>query len=167
MTLSLDSLIGDGVEAAVKLKHRRRLHRLGWDRALAPDDSGLWAAGDPPPRPSCALQVLIDGAQALPEMARAMRSAQRYIHVTGWHLAPHFELVRDEHTEVLGALLAELAETRRRAHPRVGRGTGAGVSPDPQGGRRDGREPRARHAHPLRDRSRGSTRSTATTRRRS
>ncbi len=111
MTLSLDSLIGDGVEAAVKLKHRRRLHRLGWDRALAPDDSGLWAAGDPPPRGGCALQVLIDGAQALPEMARAMRGAQRYIHVTGWHLAPHFELVRDEHTEVLGALLAELAET--------------------------------------------------------
>jgi phosphatidylserine/phosphatidylglycerophosphate/cardiolipin synthase-like enzyme len=111
MTLSLDSLIGDGVEAAVKLKHRRRLHRLGWDRALAPDDRGLWAAGDPPPRERCALQVLIDGAQALPEMARAMRGAQRYIHVTGWHLAPHFELVRDTHTEVLGALLAELAET--------------------------------------------------------
>ena len=111
MTLSLDSLIGDGVEAAVKLKHRRRLHRLGWARALAPDDRGLWAAGDPPPRERCALQVLIDGAQALPEMARAMRGAQRYIHITGWHLAPHFELVRDTHTEVLGALLAELAET--------------------------------------------------------
>jgi phosphatidylserine/phosphatidylglycerophosphate/cardiolipin synthase-like enzyme len=111
MTLSLDSLIGDGVEAAVKLKHRRRLQRLGWDRALAPDDRGLWAAGDPPPRERCALQVLIDGAQALPEMARAMRGAQRYIHITGWHLAPHFELVRDTHTEVLGALLAELAET--------------------------------------------------------
>ena len=111
MTVSLDSLIGDGVEAAVKLKHRRRLHRLGWDRALAPDDSGLWAAGDPPPREGCALQVLIDGAQALPEMAHAMRGAQRYIHITGWHLAPHFELVRDERTEVLGSLLAELAET--------------------------------------------------------
>jgi phosphatidylserine/phosphatidylglycerophosphate/cardiolipin synthase-like enzyme len=110
VTLSLDSLIGDGVEAAVKLKHRRRLHRLGWDRALAPDDRSLWAAGDPPPREGCSLQILIDGAQALPEMARTMRGAERYIHITGWHLAPHFEIVRDEHTEVLGALLAELAE---------------------------------------------------------
>jgi phosphatidylserine/phosphatidylglycerophosphate/cardiolipin synthase-like enzyme len=111
MTRSLDSLIGDGVEAAVKLKHRRRLHRLGWDRALHPTDGGLWAAGEPPPREGCAMRLLIDGAQALPEMARAMRGAQRYIHLTGWHLAPHFELVRDEHTEVLGALLAELAES--------------------------------------------------------
>ena len=111
MTWSLDSLIGDGVEAVVKRKHRRRLHRLGWDRALQPTDGGLWAAGEPPPRDGCAMQLLIDGAQALPEMARAMRGAQRYIHVTGWHLAPHFELVRAERTEVLGALLAELAET--------------------------------------------------------
>lgn len=111
MSPSLDALIGDGVEAAVKLKHRRRLHRLGWDRALHADDPGLWAAGDPPPRDGCALQVLIDGAEALREMALAMRSAEHYIHITGWHLAPHFEIVRDEHTEVLGALLAELAET--------------------------------------------------------
>jgi phosphatidylserine/phosphatidylglycerophosphate/cardiolipin synthase-like enzyme len=107
----LDTLIGDGVEAAVMAKHRNRLRRLGWERALEPDGGGLWAQGDPPPRSGCSLELLIDGAQALPAMASAMRQARSYIHVTGWHVAPHFELVREGSHEVLGALLAELAET--------------------------------------------------------
>src|SRR5947199_1475948 len=107
----LDTLIGDGVEAAVRAKHRHRLRRHGWARALEPDDGSLWAAGDPLPRPVCSLELLIDGAQALPAMAAAMRQARRYIHVTGWHVARHFEIVRDGSHEVLGALLAELAET--------------------------------------------------------
>jgi phosphatidylserine/phosphatidylglycerophosphate/cardiolipin synthase-like enzyme len=107
----LDTLIGGGVEAAVRAKHRYRLRRHGWARALEPDGDSLWAAGDPPARAGCSLQLLIDGAQALPAMAAAMRQARRYIHVTGWHVAPHFEIVRDGSHEVLGALLAELAET--------------------------------------------------------
>ncbi len=112
MTPSLDSLIGDGVDAAVKRKHQRRLHRLGWNRAVnPPTDGAMWAAGDPPPRQGCAMQLLIDGAEALPEMARVMRAARHYVHLTGWDLAPHFELVRADRTEVIGALLAELAET--------------------------------------------------------
>ncbi len=106
----LDSLIGDGVEAAVKTKHRLRLRRLGWQRALDPPADGLWAAGDPPPRPGCELEVLIDGARALPEMARAMEQARHSIHISGWHIAPDFELVRGRSPLVLGILLAELAE---------------------------------------------------------
>jgi phosphatidylserine/phosphatidylglycerophosphate/cardiolipin synthase-like enzyme len=106
----LDTLIGDGVEAAVKAKHTLRLRRLGWHRALEPDSDGLWAAGDPPPRPGCELEVLIDGARALPEMARAMEQAQHTIHITGWHLAPDLELIRDQPPVVLGVLLADLAE---------------------------------------------------------
>jgi phosphatidylserine/phosphatidylglycerophosphate/cardiolipin synthase-like enzyme len=105
-----DAVLGDAIEAAVRAKHRRRLRKLGWERALDPPDEGPWAAGDPPPRPGCALDVLIDGAQALPAIAEALRGAQRFVHLTGWHVAPHFELVRDEPPVVLGALLAELAE---------------------------------------------------------
>jgi phosphatidylserine/phosphatidylglycerophosphate/cardiolipin synthase-like enzyme len=105
-----DALVGDAIEAAVRAKHRRRLRRLGWERALDPPDDGLWAAGDPPPRPGSSLDVLIDGAQVLPAIAEALRGARRFVHITGWHLAPHFELVRDEPPVVLGALLAELAE---------------------------------------------------------
>jgi phosphatidylserine/phosphatidylglycerophosphate/cardiolipin synthase-like enzyme len=105
-----DALVGDAIEAAVRAKHRRRLRKLGWERALEPPGDSLWAAGDPPPRPGCSLDVLIDGAQALPAIAEALRGARRFVHITGWHLAPHFELVRDEPPVVLGALLAELAE---------------------------------------------------------
>jgi phosphatidylserine/phosphatidylglycerophosphate/cardiolipin synthase-like enzyme len=105
-----DAAIGDAIEAAVRAKHRRRLKRLGWERALEPPDSSLWAAGDPPPRDGCSLEVLIDGAQALPAIAQALQDARRFVHLTGWHVAPHFELVRGEPPVVLGALLAELAE---------------------------------------------------------
>jgi phosphatidylserine/phosphatidylglycerophosphate/cardiolipin synthase-like enzyme len=105
-----DSLVGDGVEAAVKAKHRRRLRRLGWERAVAPDDSRLWAAGEPGPRRGCSLEVLIDGADALSEMAHALQDAREFVHITGWHVAPWFELVRGDSPVVLGELLAELAE---------------------------------------------------------
>ncbi len=106
----LDSLIGGGVEAAVRAKHRVRLHRLGWTQALDPPGVELWARGDPPPREGCSMSVLIDGAQALPEIADAIAGARRFVHITGWHVAPHFELVRGEHPVVLGAILAEAAE---------------------------------------------------------
>jgi phosphatidylserine/phosphatidylglycerophosphate/cardiolipin synthase-like enzyme len=105
-----DAALGDAIEAAVSAKHRRRLKRLGWERALEPPDDGLWAAGDPPPREGCSLEVLVDGAEALPAIAEAMQGARDFVHLTGWHLAPHFELVRGEPPVVAGALLAELAE---------------------------------------------------------
>ncbi len=106
----LDAIVGDGVEAAVRAKHWWRLRRLGWSHALAPADDGVWAAGDPPPRDGCSLEVLIDGAQAFPRIAEAIESARHYVHVTGWHVAPYFELVRAERPGVLGELLAEAAE---------------------------------------------------------
>ena len=105
-----DATVGNAIEAAVTMKHRRRLRRLGWERALEPPDDGLWAAGDPAPRQGCSLDVLVDGAQALPAIAEALQGARRFVYVTGWHLAPHFELVRGEPAVGIGALLAELAE---------------------------------------------------------
>ena len=58
----LDTLLGDGIEAAVNLKHRRRLDRLGWRHVFSPSSPGVFAGGDPPPREGCRLEVLIDGA---------------------------------------------------------------------------------------------------------
>ena len=106
-----DATFGNAIETAVTVKHRRRLRRLGWERALEPPDDGLWAAGDPPPRQGCSLDVLVDGAQALPAIAEAIQGARRFVYVTGWHLAPHFELVRGEPPVGIGALLAERAES--------------------------------------------------------
>ncbi len=108
----LDAAVGDTVEAVVRRKHRRRLARLGWSRALQPPDDAIWAAGDPPPRAGNAVDVLIDGAQALPALARALHAARRYVRLTGWHLEPSFELMRGgraNHGQSIGALLGELA----------------------------------------------------------
>jgi phosphatidylserine/phosphatidylglycerophosphate/cardiolipin synthase-like enzyme len=110
LVTEVDDLIGDGIEAAVCAKHRWRLRRLGAEHVLSPPDEGLWAAGDPPPRDGCSMDVLIDGAQAFPAIADAIAGARDFIHVTGWHVAPHFDLVRGERPSTLGPMLAEAAE---------------------------------------------------------
>ena len=89
----LDARVGDGIEALVRAKHHWRLRRLGAATAIDPGD-GWWAAGDPPPRAGCSLEVLIDGAEYFVALAEAIQSARRYVHIAGWHLAPYFELVR-------------------------------------------------------------------------
>jgi phosphatidylserine/phosphatidylglycerophosphate/cardiolipin synthase-like enzyme len=106
----IDSVLGDGVEAAVRIKHRRRLRRLGSDHALEPANDRLWATGDPPPREGCKLEVLIDGAQAFPAIADAIEQARESIHITGWHVAPHFDLVRGGPSGSLGEMLSEAAQ---------------------------------------------------------
>src|SRR3984885_13254300 len=106
----VDATIGAGVEAAVRAKHERRLDRLGWARALRPDGAGTWAAGSPPPRDGCVLDVLIDGEEAMAAIAEAIASAREFVHITGWHFAAGFELVRGKPSGALGALLAEAAE---------------------------------------------------------
>lgn len=106
----IDHLLGRAVELTVEHHHRRRLRRLGQIAALRPDGPGLWASGDPPPRAGNRLEVLVDGAAALPPIAAAIAGARSHVHITGWHLRPHFELVRGERPVVLGGLLAEVAE---------------------------------------------------------
>src|SRR5262249_20153539 len=54
--------------------------------------------------------VLVDGAAAFPRIAEAIAGARDHVHITGWHVAPEFELGRGEPPLVLGQLLAELAE---------------------------------------------------------
>jgi phosphatidylserine/phosphatidylglycerophosphate/cardiolipin synthase-like enzyme len=106
-----DALLGAAIEATVKRHHRRRLRRLGHGGVLDPPPTPtLFATGDPAPRPGCTLEVLVDGATALPAMAQALRVARSHVHITGWHLASHFELIRGEHPIAIGPLLAELAE---------------------------------------------------------
>ena len=106
----VDALLGDGVEAAVQLKHRRRLTKLGWGRLYSSPPPGVFAEGDPAPREGCELEVLIDGAQALPRIAEALAGAREFVHLTGWHLAPAFVLDRGRPETAIGALLAEIAQ---------------------------------------------------------
>ncbi|HXL16078.1 MAG TPA: phosphatidylserine/phosphatidylglycerophosphate/cardiolipin synthase family protein [Streptosporangiaceae bacterium] len=99
---------GQLVERLTISHHRRRLRHVGWMPASDPM-SGGWAVGDPPPRPSNAVAVLIDGAEAFRAMAVAIANARSHVHLTGWHVTPDFALTRDGTPTILRRLLAEAA----------------------------------------------------------
>jgi phosphatidylserine/phosphatidylglycerophosphate/cardiolipin synthase-like enzyme len=100
---------GDLISKQICAHHRRRLRRIGWEHVLdAP--AGGWAEGDLPVRPGNRAEVLIDGAEALPVIASALRDARSHVHLTGWYFSPDFQLVRGADPVVLRNLLAELAE---------------------------------------------------------
>ncbi|GAC1580862.1 MAG: phospholipase D-like domain-containing protein [Candidatus Dormibacteria bacterium] len=107
---ALDSRAGDGLEWAMVAHHRRRLTRLGHAQVLdANPATGLWARAAPPPRGGNAIRMLVDGEQALGEVANALRAARSFVHIAGWHITPEFRLDHAEST-TLRDLLAELAE---------------------------------------------------------
>ncbi|MGW5237869.1 phospholipase D-like domain-containing protein [Monashia sp. NPDC004114] len=112
----LDAGVGDGIEAVLRRHHRRRLGRLGWSDVLDPPrpstEAGAqtWWSRQAPFRSGNSLEVLLDGADALPEMERAIRSAQHHVHIAGWHATPGFQLVRGPGAVRLRDLLAEVAE---------------------------------------------------------
>ena len=111
LRLAFDRAVGDAVERTVRRHHHRRLRRLGWEHALEPpDDDGLWASGEPPPRAGNDVEVLIDGAEALPRIAAEIESARSHVHIAGWHVAPWFALTRDGTRQELRSLLEEIAE---------------------------------------------------------
>jgi len=106
--LAGERLLGEAISDQIRRHHRRRLHRQGWEHALHHGPG--WAAGEPPPRAGNAIDVLIDGAEALPAIAKELQAAKSHVHITGWFFSPSFALVRDERPLVLRTLLAELAE---------------------------------------------------------
>jgi phosphatidylserine/phosphatidylglycerophosphate/cardiolipin synthase-like enzyme len=56
------------------------------------------------------VDVLVDGAEALPRLAEEVRAARSHVHVAGWFLSAHFALARGRARVELRDLLAELAE---------------------------------------------------------
>src|ERR1019366_9600158 len=93
----VDGWAGQGIEAVIGAHHRRRLQRVGrTDQLDPPHGPSLWAAGDPPPRAGGALDVLVDGGEALPCIADALSSARSQVHIAGWHVTPDFGLTRDD-----------------------------------------------------------------------
>ena len=102
-----DSALGIGLERLVTSHHRRRLSRIGWLNALDAPPGG-WAEGDPPPRPGNELEVIVDGAEALPRIADEIERAKSHVWIAGWHFSPDFRLRGEGPT--LRDLLAEAAE---------------------------------------------------------
>jgi phosphatidylserine/phosphatidylglycerophosphate/cardiolipin synthase-like enzyme len=106
----VDTALGAGIERLVRRHHARRLAKIGWERALDPPDATLWTAGEPSPRAGCALEVLIDGVEALPRLVEELKKARSHVHLAGWFLSPSFALTREPERVELRGLLAELAE---------------------------------------------------------
>ena len=103
-------MLGDVIEGADLLRHRRRLSKLGHGVSFSPgSDGSLWAAGDPPPRPGNALDVLIDGEEVLPAIEAAIRSARSHVHISGWSITPGFALTRGEEPAIVHDLLADVS----------------------------------------------------------
>ena len=103
----VDSALGSGLERLVSSHHRRRLRRIGRLGALDPPPGG-WAEGDPAPRAGNELEVIVDGAEALPRIADEIERARSHVWIAGWHFSPDFRL-RGEGPS-LRDLLAEAAE---------------------------------------------------------
>jgi phosphatidylserine/phosphatidylglycerophosphate/cardiolipin synthase-like enzyme len=104
-----DRHLGAAVSRVTRDHHRRRLKRIGWLGALDPPAGG-WAAGEPQPRQGGSLEILIDGAEALPRMVAELERAESHVHIAGWFFSPDFALTRDAEPTILRNLLAELAE---------------------------------------------------------
>jgi phosphatidylserine/phosphatidylglycerophosphate/cardiolipin synthase-like enzyme len=104
-----DHLVGDNVERLFVAHHERRLRRLDQTHALHPLEGSLWVPGDPPPREGTSIDVLIDGAAALPRIAAALQHARSHVLIAGWSITADFALVRDGERLTVRNLLADLA----------------------------------------------------------
>jgi len=103
-----DGALGQAVERLTVSHHRRRLNRVSWAAAIDPRP-GVWADGEPPPRPGNTVEVLIDGADAFRAMATSMAQARSHVHITGWHITPDLAMTRDGTPTILRRLLAGVA----------------------------------------------------------
>jgi phosphatidylserine/phosphatidylglycerophosphate/cardiolipin synthase-like enzyme len=103
----IDSAVGRRVEELIAAHHARRLDNLGKHDAHRPP-SGGWAATGWPPREGNALDVYIDGAEALSGVAEAIGAANTSIWLAGWYFSPEFRLTPESGT--LRELLADAAE---------------------------------------------------------
>ena len=105
----VDSVLGDAVERSVRGHHRRRLRRVGWEGAL--DAPAAYIAPHAfPPRLANRVEVLVDGAVALPRIAAAIRAAECSVDLAGWFFSPDFELTRGHDRLQLSELLRETAD---------------------------------------------------------
>ena len=103
---TVDALAGRRIEQLVVGHHRRRLERLGQGAALGPSAGG-WASSRPPFAGND-LEVLVDGAEALPQIARAIEAARSSVWLAGWFFTPEFRLDHED-PRTLRELLAEVA----------------------------------------------------------
>jgi len=106
--LDLDDRLGDAIERVVRRHHRRRLARIGQERAFAQEAGGWAESGAFRPHRGVASELLVDGAEALPRIASEIEAARSHVHVAGWTFTPG--LLLGDGGPILGELLADTAE---------------------------------------------------------
>ena len=104
----LDDVVGETIERTIRLRHVVRLRRHGGSGAIDPEPGGWATTASFEPRPGCRVEPFIDGCEALPRIADAIRSARSHVHLAGWHFDPSFQL--EAGGPSLRGLLAEAAE---------------------------------------------------------
>ncbi|HEX3455115.1 MAG TPA: phosphatidylserine/phosphatidylglycerophosphate/cardiolipin synthase family protein [Gaiellaceae bacterium] len=104
----VDNLVGEMLERAIRAHHARRLRRHGSSDAVDPAADGWSTTAAFAPRPGCRVEPFVDGSEALPRIADAIRSARSHVHLAGWHFDPTFRL--EDGGPTLRELLAEAAE---------------------------------------------------------
>jgi phosphatidylserine/phosphatidylglycerophosphate/cardiolipin synthase-like enzyme len=105
-----DAWVGDRLESILRAHHQRRLRRLGWPNMVPDGPVSDRFATRRPVRDGNAVEVLVDGEEALPAMAAAIAAARSHIHIGNWYATPDFCPVREPHARTLGEVLAEAAE---------------------------------------------------------
>jgi phosphatidylserine/phosphatidylglycerophosphate/cardiolipin synthase-like enzyme len=105
----VDERIGDRIENVLCAHHERRLRNLGWGEVLEPTGIGDLFGGAPVRRGN-RLDVLVDGEEALPAIAEAIRGARSSVHIANWHASPDFKLTREDGSPTLRDLLAVTAQ---------------------------------------------------------
>ena len=103
----VDRTLGEVIEQSVRSHHRRRLARRG-HRPLDAGAGGWAEGGSFPPRPGTQVELLVDGAEALPRMVADIAAAQSHVHLAGWFFSPDFRMGHGGPT--LKELLAGAAE---------------------------------------------------------
>ena len=84
---SVEAAFGDRLAERIRRHHRRRL--AGWAGRHAFDPpAGRWTGGGTPVRAGNTVDVLIDGAEALPLMAETIRGARPLVHLAGFFFTP-------------------------------------------------------------------------------
>jgi phosphatidylserine/phosphatidylglycerophosphate/cardiolipin synthase-like enzyme len=104
----VDAVVGETIERLVRAHHVRRLRRRGSAGAVDPEPGGWASTAVFAPRTGCRVAPFVDGSEALPRLADAIRSARSHVHLAGWHFDPSFRL--EERGPTLRELLAEAAE---------------------------------------------------------